>query len=41
MVILSHYHWNELAFLAVALVFIGAVSFPIWLVLRRPTVESS
>jgi hypothetical protein len=24
MVVLGHYHWNELAFLAVALVFIGA-----------------
>ncbi len=30
LVILSHYHWNELSFLAVALVFIGAVSYPVY-----------
>ena len=41
MVVLSHYHWNELAFLAVALVFIGAVAFPVWLLLRRRVVETS
>jgi Protein of unknown function (DUF3054) len=27
MVVLDHYRWNELAFLAVSLVFIGAVAF--------------
>ena len=27
MVVLSHYRWNELAFYAVALVFVGAVAF--------------
>ena len=30
MVVLGHYHWNELAFLAVALVFNGAVAWPVW-----------
>jgi hypothetical protein len=30
MIVLSHYHWNELAFLAVALVFTGAVAWPVW-----------
>ena len=34
-VVLSHYRWSELSFLAVALVFIGAVSFVLLLVLRR------
>jgi hypothetical protein len=29
MVVLGHYRWNELAFLAVALVFIGLVSWPL------------
>ncbi len=29
LVILSHYRWNELAFLAVALIFIGAVAHPV------------
>jgi hypothetical protein len=27
MVVLGHYHWNQLLFLAVALVFIGAVAW--------------
>jgi len=31
MVVLSHYRWSELSFLAVALVFIGAVAFLVWL----------
>jgi len=26
MIVLGHYHWNQLSFLAVALVFIGAVA---------------
>ncbi len=30
MVALSHYRWNELAFLAVALVFTGVVAWPVW-----------
>ena len=30
MVVLGHYRWNELAFLAVALVFNGVVAWPIW-----------
>jgi hypothetical protein len=29
MVVLGHYRWNEFAFLAVALVFIGLVSWPL------------
>lgn len=29
MVVLGHYHWNELAFFAVSLAFIGAVSWPL------------
>ena len=35
MVVLSHYHWNELAFLAVALVFIGVVAWPTWRLVGR------
>jgi hypothetical protein len=27
MVVLGHYHWNQLSFLAVALVFVGAVAW--------------
>ena len=30
MVVLSHYRWNELAFYAVALCFVGAVAFVAW-----------
>lgn len=30
MVALGHYRWDELAFLAVALVFVGVVAWPIW-----------
>ncbi len=30
MIVLGHYHWNELAFLTVALVFIGLVAWPVW-----------
>ena len=30
MVVLGHYRWNELAFLAVALVFNGVVAWPVW-----------
>jgi hypothetical protein len=30
MIALSHYRWNELAFLAVALVFNGAVGWVVW-----------
>jgi hypothetical protein len=30
MVVLSHYRWGELAFLAVALAFVGAVAFAAW-----------
>ncbi|HUZ81225.1 MAG TPA: DUF3054 domain-containing protein [Gaiellaceae bacterium] len=30
MVVLGHYRWNELAFLAVALVFVGALAWPTW-----------
>jgi hypothetical protein len=35
MVVLGHYHWNELAFLAVALAFNGLVAWPIWKLLDR------
>jgi len=35
MVVLGHFHWNELAFLAVALVFIGLVAWPIWRMMSR------
>jgi hypothetical protein len=35
MIALSHYHGNELAFLAVALVFTGAVAWPVWRLLGR------
>lgn len=34
MVALGHYRWNELAFLAVALVFVGGVAFALLLVVR-------
>lgn len=37
MVVLSHYHWNQLSFLAVALVFVGAVAFPTRELLRIST----
>ena len=37
MVILGHYHWNELAFLAVALVFIGALAGVATAALRTST----
>ena len=35
LVVLGHYHWNELAFLAVALGFIGLVAWPIWRMIGR------
>ena len=35
MVALGHYRWNELAFLAVALAFIGAVAWPTWKLIDR------
>lgn len=35
MVVLSHYQWNELAFLAVALVFIGLIAWLTWKLLGR------
>ena len=35
MVVLGHYRWNELAFLAVSLVFIGAVAFATLKALER------
>jgi len=34
-VVLGHYHWNELAFLAVSLVFIGLVAWPAWKIIGR------
>jgi hypothetical protein len=37
MVILSHYHWDELSFLAVALVFVGAVAGALTAALRTWT----
>jgi hypothetical protein len=35
MVALGHYHWNQLSFLAVSLVFVGAAAFGVLFVLRR------
>jgi hypothetical protein len=35
MVVLGHYRWNELAFLAVALVFNGVVAWPVWKLIDR------
>ena len=35
MIVLGHYRWNELAFLAVALVFVGAVAWPVAWAVRR------
>jgi Protein of unknown function (DUF3054) len=35
MIVLGHYHWNELAFLAVALGFIGLVAWPVWKMIDR------
>jgi len=35
MIVLGHYRWNELAFLAVSLVFIGAVAFATLKALER------
>ena len=37
MVVLGHYHWNQLSFLAVALVFVGAVAFATRAALRTST----
>ncbi len=35
MAVLGHYRWDELAFFAVALVFIGVVAWPTWRVIER------
>ena len=35
MVVLGHYRWNELAFLAVALVFNGLAAWPVWRMIGR------
>jgi hypothetical protein len=35
MVVLGHYRWNELAFLAVAIGFNGLVAWPIWKMIDR------
>jgi hypothetical protein len=37
MIVLGHYRWSELSFLAVALVFVGGVAFPCWLITRSGT----
>ena len=37
MVVLGHYHWNQLSFLAVALVFVGAVAWATRGLLRTST----
>ena len=34
-VALGHLHWNQLTFLAVALVFVGAVAWPVTWLARR------
>jgi hypothetical protein len=33
--VLGHLHWNQLAFLAVALVFVGGVAWPVSWAARR------
>jgi hypothetical protein len=33
--VLGHYRWNELAFLAVALVFNGVVAWSVWKLIDR------
>lgn len=35
MVALGHYHWDQLTFLVVALVFVGLIASPVALVARR------
>jgi hypothetical protein len=35
MVALGHYHWDQLTFLLVALVFVGLIAGPVTLVVRR------
>jgi hypothetical protein len=35
MVALGHYHWDQLTFLLVALVFVGLIAWPVALVARR------
>jgi hypothetical protein len=35
MVALGHYHWDQLTFLLVALVFVGVIAWPVDLVARR------
>lgn len=37
MVVLGHYHWNQLSFLAVALVFVGAIAWCAILIRRSRT----
>ena len=41
LVVLGHYHWNELSFLAVALVFIGALAWPAWKLTAWLTVQKT
>jgi hypothetical protein len=40
MVVLGHYHWNQLSFLAVALVFVGALAGGAMLVTRSRSADS-
>ncbi len=35
MVVLGHYHWNQLSFLVVALVFVGLIALPSLFAFRR------
>ena len=35
MIVLGHYRWSELAFLAVSLVFVGVVAWPVWKIIGR------
>jgi uncharacterized membrane protein YhdT len=35
MIALGHYHWDELTFLLVALVFVGLLAWPVQLIARR------
>jgi hypothetical protein len=35
MIVLSHYHWDQLSFLLVALVFVGLIAWPVAWATRR------
>jgi hypothetical protein len=35
MIVLGHYHWDQLTFLLVALIFVGVISWPVVAGVRR------